>query len=192
MAGTSWWLSPTEEPRLSQGDIIVAAAFVKALYPLSFLVRSSIKGQGSLWVESPERKEDSNGFFHCLGRGSLAAALVLTHSCQLDKPEKGGRVILAPVRSASKLSENRTDVMAGSKIAFVPLPDVPELGDCYADLRSMMALDREVVKAYVRLAAMTADAQKALHERLVGFFAREYGDSKYKRPGPPAPDSERA
>ncbi|MGB8295479.1 MAG: hypothetical protein WCG85_08635 [Polyangia bacterium] len=186
MADASWWLSPTEEPRLSQGDVITQAAFVSALRPPTYLVQSSIKGHGLLWVEDSKCKEDKSGFFRCLGRGRIAAALVLTHSCQLDKPERGGKVVLAPVRSASHLSDNRDDVMAGSKIAFAPLPEVPELGDCYADLRAMMSLDRETVDTYVRLAAMNERPRMALHERLAGFFTREFGDPGHRRPAAPA------
>ena len=186
MADSSWWLSATEEPRLSQGDIIADTAFVKAVHPAIFLVRSSIKGQGPLWSESNERKNDNNGSFPCLGRGRLATALVLTHSCQLDKPESGGRVIVAPVRPASNLTDNRDAVMRGQRVAFVPLPDVTGLGDCYADLRAMGALDRVVVDAYTRLAAMAKDKLRFLHERLTGFFVREAGDPDYKRPPPEA------
>ena len=57
--------------------------------------------------------------------------------------------------------------------AFLPLPDVPELGDYYADLRLIHPVDRRFLRDDSRLASMTDEATLRLQAQLVGFFTRK-------------------
>jgi len=89
---------------------------------------------------------------------------------------------LAPVAPIENVPEDGRDViLTGQKLAFIPLPGVPDTGDAYADLRSMVAVDRRFVEIGTRrLATMTDVGVSELQARLTGFFARDV-DPSYKR-----------
>jgi hypothetical protein len=169
---TSWWRPLTAEPRLSQGDILADATFALPAHPRQPLVKHTFGGGAVGWKDSAWT-EDASGFCHLLGRGRVVAAIVVTHGCQLDKKEKKGRVTLAPVAQiANAKEEDRDNIMAGLRIALAPLPGIDGLGDCYADLRGMVAFDRKVIDQLTRVATMTRPAMADFRERVGVFFVR--------------------
>jgi hypothetical protein len=175
MSVVSWWRSLDDEKRLSQGDVIDQVSFSALSRPETPLVKADAPGNRGIWKPTTWTP-DAGGFCHCLARARRAPALVLTESCQLDKPEeRKRRVIVAPVhvlKDHESKPENREWIMAGNRIAFAPLPGVPVLGDCYADLRLLVTVPREELDERTRLATMTPEAVDFLKQRIVGFFVR--------------------
>lgn len=166
-----WWL-PAPLPGLSQGDIIAGVAFAIVVNPLTPLVKDS-DGKRAVWAPSTEWKPDNNGRGHALSAGKMGAGVVVSHSCELDKEKARGRVLLAPVPSLTNLpEEHRPVVLAQQKRSAMPLPGVPNLGDCYADLHNIMSFDRRVLDSCTRLASMTEAARRRLMLQLIEFFVR--------------------
>jgi hypothetical protein len=171
MVGT-WWRPLSEEGRLSQGDVLLDMTVGTLVHPRTPVARFQARDGAQGWKEQAW-KEDKQGFCHCLGRGRITAVIVLTHSCQLDKDERARRVIIAPVSLTGKVDEKtRDNIFAHKRIPLVPLPDVPDLGDSYADLRLVQAVDRKWVDDTKRIATMTEEAVTYLQQRLTAFFAR--------------------
>jgi len=168
----AWWRPLDEEARLSQGDILAETTFGLLAHPRRPLTKHAVPGGALVWKESAWTP-DGDGYCHFLARGRVATAIVLTHSCQIEKPGRPGRVILAPVTPiAAAHLQDRETIMAGSRLSFAPLPAIPEFGDCYADLRVMVGFDRKVVDQLRRVATMTPAGTADLKERIAIFFVR--------------------
>jgi len=106
-----------------------------------------------------------------IARGVESAVIVLSHSCEIDKEERKARVLVAPVRAASTLTDaTREKVFAGQRYSFVPLLAVPVLGECYVDLRNLLSVNKNALVD--RIASMTPDGIETLQTRLIGFFTR--------------------
>jgi hypothetical protein len=171
----SWW-TPSLAEKLSQGDIVADQASVMSAVPPTFLKARSFKGGEPGWGVSPNPTE-FEGRVHMLATGSVRAALVISHGCELDKMEgnpRRHRVLLAPVFPIDSVeNEHRQQILSQSNRALLPLPQVPTLGTCYADLRSIFASARASVDAAVRLASMTTRSELRLHAQLVAFLLRK-------------------
>jgi hypothetical protein len=167
-----WWAARLED-RLSQGDILQPCPVGGPAQPPKFLRRGSTRSGGvNIWEETPTWTADPDGVGIYLGRGRRLASIVLTHSCELDKPGTG-RVLIAPISPVDVLApQHREDILAQRKLAFLPLPDLPTLGTCYADLRCVLNIDRKLAESEKRTASMTEDGRRRLHAQLIGFFAR--------------------
>src|SRR5262245_61334474 len=98
----SWW-APTVEDELAQGDRVANVVFSVLVTPLTPLVKDSVKGQPA-WSPRNAWTPDANGKCHALASGRMGTALVLTHSCELDKARSKGRVIVAPVQALTVLA----------------------------------------------------------------------------------------
>jgi hypothetical protein len=134
-----------------------------------------MKGGVPGWMETSAPTKDRDGREHFLGVGRVVPALVLSHSCELDKEDRGKRrVTVAPIAPISSVSDSAVQeaILAQSITASMPLPEIPGLGTCYADLRSMTTLDRRIVDAGKRLASMTPEAERRLQAQLVAFLVR--------------------
>ena len=167
-----WW-GAAPHPELSQGDIVRDLPLGASTYPRVFLSPSELKGD-RIWCPCQSWQADRDGLGHFLARGRFIAALVLSHSCELDKKERRGRVQVAPVASIGGIDEkNRQAIMAQRRISLMPLPGVPQLGDCYADLRIMSSIDRRLIAEAERVAGMTEGGVQRLQAQLVAFFTRK-------------------
>jgi len=167
-----WWLNQLEE-RLSQGDIVEDAAVVLLVSPVEALKKVTIKGAGVSWQGASTWPPDSNGQNHFLARGKRSAAVIVSHSCDLDKEQRSGRVLLAPAASAQTLnSETYENVFSQRRRSMMPLPAVPLLGDCYANLRLITTVDRKYVDTLKRVASMTKEARMRFQDQLMGFLVR--------------------
>ncbi|HMR73967.1 MAG TPA: hypothetical protein PKD61_02615 [Polyangiaceae bacterium] len=126
------------------------------------------------WKEHPEDAKDSNGMAHWLARGKVQHILVLSHSCELDKMHRKALVLVAPIARLSSVSspEDRRRILEQKRRAFLPLPDLPGLGDCYADLRASHAIDRTTVDLLERMASLTDQGAQRLGAQVIGFFTR--------------------
>jgi len=54
----------------------------------------------------------------------------------------------------------------------MPLPEVPNLGDAYADLRFIQVLDGSVLEPVMRVAQLSDAGVDRLHKQLIVFFTR--------------------
>jgi len=174
VAGSLWWATGLHE-KLSQGDVIAALPIFLSSTPVQPLRHATMKGGVSGWMAASSPVRDRDGREHFLGVGRITPAVVLSHSCELDKEDRGKRrVTVAPIAPISSVGDPAVQeaILAQGVTASMPLPEIPSLGTCYADLRSMTTLDRRVVDAAERLASMTPEAERRLQAQLVAFLVR--------------------
>jgi hypothetical protein len=164
----SWWRSDLNPDGLSQGDIIKQSPIAFSPVPEVLLIKATGKGGLETWQQGISKSKPQ----HFLYDGDFFPSIVLSYSCELDKKEKKGRVIVAPIRLIGNLEEKvRTDVLSQKRRALMPLPDVPELGTYYADFRMMSVINRKGMDEN-RLASMTESGVMRLQAQLVAFFTR--------------------
>jgi hypothetical protein len=166
-----WWRTSLEE-RLSQGDLIANIPLAMCKFPVVHLTKGSGKNGKPLWdiVDAPVLQ---NGAYHLLATSNSKHALVITHSCELDKGHRNRRVLVAPVTEVSTLDPAAQEqVLSQQSKALLPLPAAPGMETCYADLRLIAPVPRELCEAGVRIASMTESALTRLHTQLVAFLLR--------------------
>lgn len=177
-ASTEGCWAPELNPKgLSQGDILCSIPLGAPAAPLVFLGRDTFN-HPTRGVYYPQRAElerfpgDPGGLF--IAKGRITYGLVMTHSCDLDDPRDGARILVAPVANIENVSDqsSRERIMRRGRLAFVPLPAVPGVGDCYADLRSMAPLDRPHFGDAKRACSMTEESVLLLHAQLIKYFSR--------------------
>jgi hypothetical protein len=166
-----WW-APALETALSQGDIVSDLYVTIGKSPPTHLKSRTGKGGAKIWNETGTPFQE-NGAYHTLAIWNDRHAIVITHSCELDKPTNK-RVHVAPVALLSsidaRIADNiRTQQTKGQLI----LPAIPGLGDCYADLRVIAPVQRDLIESAPRIASMTPAALDRLHDQLVAFFIRK-------------------
>lgn len=144
--------------------------------PITYLGRDKThpKGKGVHWPERDQLdpfRTDSTGLF--IARGRIVRALVVTHSCELDK-ELDGRVLVAMTAPLSVVQDpaKRAAILEQKRRAFMPLPDVPGEGDMYADLRTIAYVDRKLVPDSSRKCSMTEEGVVRLRAQLIEYFTR--------------------
>jgi hypothetical protein len=141
--------------------------------PIVHLKESTFSKQRKGWEESPKptlRKKDQRKLL--LAYGESAIGLLLSHDCEIDKPN-ARRLLLAPVRDISDLSEElQTAILDQRQHSQLPLPDVPDCGHMYADLRHSTAIPRSLIDVKARLCSMTTEARQRLQMQIVAFYTR--------------------
>jgi len=174
-----WW-EPALKSALSQGDVLSAVPLGAPAFPTRPLKKGPTnKDQQAVWHEQDEWFGDPDGIGHYLGRGRFAAALVVTHDCELDKSQTK-RVLVAPIASISHLQPSHRDtILRGERIPFLALDGVPEIGTGYADLRHIVSMEMRTIQSLTRLKSMAEDGVLRLQAQLLAFFT-------YRNlPGPP-------
>lgn len=159
---------------LSQGDILSQVIVGSSVSPLISLSKTTIKNSQQAWLPNSGWKPDNNQYGHYLSKGKMIYALVMSHDCEIDKNSKGSRILVSAVSPLDVVSnqEVRQAILEQRYFASMPLPGVPNIGDCYADLRTMTHLDRNLVDRSKRVASMTESARIRLQAQLIGFFTR--------------------
>jgi hypothetical protein len=163
-----WWLQNLAA-ELSQGDIVHGVVVGLPVHPAVHLQKTTVKGNQQVWSPGSPNP-DSNGILRLLAEGRECDVLVVSHSCEIDKKDRKKRVLIAPIATADRLSTSREAVFEQREPALFPLLDVPQLGDCYADLRLIHPVDRGFLRNEDRLASMTEEGVVRLQAQLVGFF----------------------
>lgn len=162
---TSWWAEQLQAD-LSQGDIVTDLPIFHATNPVKHLKKATYKNSVSGWIESDTPVREF------LAEGKQSKAIVISHSCDLDKGK--GRIIVAPIALiASVPPEQQQMILEQRHFALMPLPDIPEIGTHFADFRSLSVLHREIVVSNRRIASMTESATVRLHAQIVAFFTRK-------------------
>jgi hypothetical protein len=171
----SWWAERLNPKGLSQGDLVAAVPIGTAWFPVTYLGRD--KWQRGKDTYFPQRgsletfKTDSTGLF--IARGPVIRVLVVSHSCELDDKPDTGRVLVAPVASLDGVPEQpRRLILDQRRRAFMPLPQVPNCGDMYADLRCVAYLDRKLIPDRNRECSMNEDGLLRFQVQLIAYFTR--------------------
>ena len=119
---SSWWRPDLNDKGLSQGDVIRDLPFAISVDPPTRLKKSAGKGGVESW--NPTARSSKGGSKqHYLFEGKEAPGLVVSHSCDLDKPVDRSRVLVAPVRpitaleSEFKVAQGTADKLAGDLTA---------------------------------------------------------------------------
>jgi hypothetical protein len=170
-ARNSWWL-PEAAERPEQGDVLDLLPLSRPIFPPKALEKRSIK-TGQAWVELPAPPQ--SGDHHALAKGKHMYALLLSHGCQIDKPNKNVRIQLAPLAPLSNLREDEIEsTLAQKNKKRLPLQGVPKLdGDYYADLQTILTFDIALLSACTRIASMTSPGITRLQLQLIAFFTRK-------------------
>lgn len=168
---STWWQSSLPE-LLDQGDIFQDVPFAFAKSPVQPLVSTNLKGGVRGWAESAAPKVDGEGNGHFLHKGPIKHAMLLNHGCDIDKPHTKRLIVVPVLPLIAAPKEQRETIQNGGVIALFYLPDVPGIGDAFADFRLMNCLAAELVKGATRFAAMSDDARTHLGARLMAFFLR--------------------
>jgi len=166
---TAWWRAALQAD-LSQGDILADVPVGIVAAPPVRLHSKSFRGNETGWIKS-DKPLDSKSRAELLASGFAVPVIVLGHDCELDK--SATRVLVAPIQPIGSVhADHHASILEGKNWAQVALQDIPELGTCFADFRSMTAVDRRNINAARRVSSMTEEAVRLLWARLIGFFTR--------------------
>jgi len=165
----NWWMDNLNPNGLSQGDIVADIPFGISVFPPSALSKQSGKGGTQIWQQCKLENAD-----HFLFKGQRTNAIVVSHSCDLDKKEVKARVLVAPIRRLETLTEEARElVLMQKRISLMPLPAIPTLDSHYADLRLITPIDRQFLTDVSRIASMTDSGVERLQAQLAAFFLRK-------------------
>ena len=178
MADAASWWAPHLRSELSQGDVLSPVLIGAAQLPVVYLSKGPVlKGNVQTWTPpSVFAPNPGDGLGNFLGKGRVNHALIVSHDCEIDKPRRGSRVLIVPVSPLTNVVDavGRQAIIEQKRYASIPLPGLPSLGDCYADFRLLMWIDRKIIEdAGKRVASMTDEAVILLQARPVGFFTRK-------------------
>lgn len=167
-----WW-SSTPDTRLSQGDILCAVPVGLVSHPAAFLTKRTAAGHGEGWFPATPPDPRPSGNAHFLAKGGWNPVLIVSHSCEIDKDRKKSRVLVCPVRDTTALpADAKSAIFEQRRRSAMPLPDVPNLGDAYADLRFIQVLDGSALDPATQIAQMSDAAVERLHKQLILYFTR--------------------
>lgn len=169
---TSWW-SPNLKSALSQGDVLSPILIGSSSTPPTYLSKQNSKG-GLLWGPTIEWRPEGDQTGYFLARGRVIHGIVISHDCEIDKKTKRSRILVAPISQISKVQDetSRQAILEQRRYALMPLPEIPNLGDYYADFRLLTVVDRTNADQSIRLASMSEDGVLRLQAQLIAFFTR--------------------
>ena len=167
-----WWLDALPE-ELDQGNLFEGIPFTSHREPVQPLISTTLRGGVTGWSEHAKPKLDGNGVGHFLHHGPIKHGMVLNHGCDIDKPQSKRLIVIPVFPLIAAPKEMRDHIQNQALVAMFYLPDVPDLGDAFADFRIMQSVPRSVVESSRRLAAMTEESKHFLGARLVTFFLRK-------------------
>jgi len=171
MAG--WWRPELNPQGLSQGDVIRLLISGTAVVPVRPLRSRQLQKGKAGWEELPAWAPGNNDVGHYLATGKMTACLVVSHSCDLEKPKDTARVLIAPMRPLAPFKdEDREIILRQENRNLFPFPEIPRLEGHCADLRLFSYVGPQLVDAGERITSMTEEATKILQARLVHFFTR--------------------
>ena len=169
-----WWL-PSQREKLSTGDVLSAVPFFTAILPPSYVRPGQLSGGAHGWHNSAEPiPQKGTNRIHALAAVKSIPALVLSYDCEIDKPHRKTRVLLAPIAPIDGIpkAEDRDAVLHQRNLKYFPLPEIPGFGSCYADLRSMSSFPLEITEDVPVAASMTDAARERVASALVLFLLR--------------------
>ncbi len=168
-----WWAEALH-PDLSHGDVLAFVPVAVAREPLTILKPVTAKAGQSAWQKQeppPVLPAKSPVLF--IATGNAHMVMVVSNDCELDKQKSKRGVLIAPVRAVAELATSQQEtIMAQRQKSAFPLYDVPGIGDCYADLRSLVTVDRALVDGAKRLATLSDAGRSLLRAYVIDFLFR--------------------
>ena len=160
---------------LSQGDLLSDAWIGTSLSPGIALKKGATGKQGAQNWDESVWSANADGFGHFVARGRSVHALVLSHSCEIDKQEGAVPILVAPIYPLSIIQDPdvRERTRKGDRFAFMPVDAIPSvIAESYADFRLTCYLQRSVVFSRRRSASASENGAKLLTAKLVAFLTR--------------------
>lgn len=171
MADSEWWAS-TIPAKLQQGDILRDIPFVLPAVPLVHLAPKSIKGvkEGFEVVHKPAVDHNKRSAFKAVG--AISNVMLLNYGCDYDK-QFNSHYWIAKVHPVEALQPSQRDgVLEQKNKHSIYLPDVPNLGDSFVDLRLVSTVDKTLIDEASVVASMTHRGRIGLQARLALFLFR--------------------
>jgi hypothetical protein len=170
----SEWLAPALRPELSCGDIIDGVPFCTPQVPVVHLKKSSAKNLSVIWVPgTPPPSPPVGQTNYALFAYRVGHGIIVSHDCELEKPNRTLRVLLAPVAPIEALDSATAAVVRNqAHLARMLLPSVPGLGDAYVDLRQITPMPLDLITERPRVASLTDAARHRLGLALIAFFVK--------------------
>lgn len=175
MLSSDWWQADLPE-KFDQGDVFTDVPFIMPAFPTTYLAHTNLKGGKAGWEEKDEPKPAKDGKLHFLGVGPQLCVMILNHGCDIDKAKdpKRARILVAQVSTLSSLNPQQQAVVSGRESkAMLYLPDVPSIGDAFADFRLITTVPRLLLDSKTRVGSMQIHAQEFLQAQLLTFFTRK-------------------
>jgi hypothetical protein len=171
---SSAWFEPAFRAELSQGDIFYGLPFCTPVLPVVHLSLGQGKGGKAIWTPTAApgstRPDQKN---HALVAYRLGYGIIVSHDCAIDKPNRTGRILFAPVASIAVLDTLTQDaVRRQAHLSAMYLPDLAEVGEAYADLRLITPFPRDIIAELKQVASLSDAARRRLHQAIVAFFVR--------------------
>ena len=172
MQSAAWWTAKPRED-LSQGDILEHIPIVLAPMPLQYVKPQQFKGGITGWVKSDVPFKDKGGRVTLFSAGFVSLAIIISHDCDLDDQGSSKSVLVARVELIDAAPpEHRPVIISQENLPRMFLPEVPAIGNCFANLRSIATVERAAVNGAKRIASMSDDARIQMQARLVAVFTR--------------------
>jgi hypothetical protein len=166
------WFANALREEISQGDIYSGIPFSSPALPITHLKKETISGKRTAWLPSkpPETRSESSQNF-ALYAYRLGFGIIISHNCAIDKPHSQGRILMAAVRDVSVLdSRTQQSLQEQRTRALLLLPGLKGVGDCYADLRTITPIPRDIVEQSPRVASLSDAAVLRLATHLVTYL----------------------
>lgn len=180
MSDIDYWADGIES-ELTQGDLLQDVWVGSSVSPRRALESGNMKNTTPTWEECGSAlKPNHSGLGHFLARGRSGYAIVISHSCEIDKPRARVLVLVAQVTPLSQLNDATTceNIRQGRRQAFLFLPGIENIfPESYADLRTICYLDKTITDSCVRLRSVTQNGMNLLQCQIVSFVTRIKMDS---------------
>jgi hypothetical protein len=164
----SWWRPGLNPQGLSQGDVVQPLPIAVSVFPPKRLQQGTGKRGVEIWTPTSNPAKS-----HFLFEGREDLVIVVSHDCDLDKEHRNAKVLVAPVRRLDALPpEVQASILGQEHISMMPLPDVPGLGNHYANLRLISPTPREFLSEERRVASMSVEGVERTQVQLAKFFTR--------------------
>jgi len=172
MSAQEWW-KPQVSEELDQGDIFADIPLILPVEPLLYLHKQQLRGGSPGYLASEEPKVLKGGALQFLASGRVGTAMLLSHGCEIDKQNNKRLTFVSVSRLSDLPPVDQERVAARQTVAMLYLPNVPSVGDAYADFRLISIVARETVNKKQRIASMQPEAQVWVHGHLFEFFVRK-------------------
>jgi len=166
-----WYQAPTLE--LSQGDFFDSFPSMYLGAPVSLARPVTVAGKRHLEEVQLEEKLALGEKDRFLGNGQLGRAVLLTHSCEIDKDERYR--VVALVRDMSALADNQVaEIREGGRRRFFPLPGEPEFDfqESYIDFRRLTTVRGALLRKRKPFMTMTDALRASMAEAYIEYITR--------------------
>lgn len=170
------------DPELSQGDILVDVPHLSIRPPITVLRSSTGRGGAKLYqpYEHGSAAPPPGGFRltqqgeDVVSSCQMAWGIVLTHSCEIDKPDTKLVSVLL-VRSLRPLPEaTQATIREGRNYStfFLPASSDGQFNESFIDFRRVTCIDRAYIGPETRLFSLSDEAVRAFLAKFFLYITR--------------------